>query len=283
MRLNTKVAIAVAGVVLLVGATAAAAFAAASQESAALDLAGSKLSPEIRANGTPESAVASATPPYVLAEGHYGEDITLQPTVMSKIELPGDAFTFQILVNDVDASGTLLPGDPVWKNFESDINLTLEDTNTVPPVSYSLGMDDSVTLGDGSVGTPPFPYTIRVEYKPAGASTVPASDSETETVDLIKWTSTKVTMSTSGVIRHAGTTFNFTVSPDCGVGTIKVTVAKAGIKTKTVYVTTDQFGTASQVISLGSKNGTYKVTAQFLGNRYGVASKTATKNVVAAH
>jgi hypothetical protein len=202
---------------------------------------------------------------------------------MSKIELPGDAFTFQILVNDVDASSTLLPGDPVWKNFESDINVTLEDTNTVPAVSYAIGMDDSVTLGDGSVVTPDFPYTIRVEYKPGGSSTAPASDSETETVDLIKWTSTKVTMSTSGVIRHAGTTFNFTVGPDCGVGTIKVTVAKAGTKTQTVYVTTDEFGTASQVIVLGAKKGTYKVSAQFLGNRYGVASRAVSKNVVAAH
>jgi hypothetical protein len=298
MRLNFKVALVATAAVLLLGGSSmmtALAVTGGAQQSIALDLAGYKLTPEQRvANySVDDSGTPTGTPtPFDTAVGAYGDEVMLQPTVMTAIELPNDVFHFQVLVNDVDASGTPLPA-PVWKDLSGELDIKLEDTNTVPAISYRIGVDDVVALGDGSLSVPVFPYQIRCEYKPGGASTTigsglspfagSASYSETETVDLIRNTSTKVTFSTSGSIKHAGTTFNFQVSPNCGVGVIKVTVSKSGSKTLTYNLTTDADGHASAKLKLGTKNGTYKVSAKFLGNVYGVASKTASKNVRAAH
>jgi hypothetical protein len=293
MRLNFKVALVVAGATLVLGMSTAAAIAAVGgpQQWVALDLAGSKLTPAERVLSVDESGTPST---FNMAVGAYGDEITLQPTVISSVpELPNDVFHFQILVpNDVDASGT--PVGPAWKDLSAELDIKVEDTNTVLPISYVLGVDDKVTLGDGTLWTPVFPYQLRCEYRPGGTSTTSTviayspfegskSYSETETVDLIKNGSTKVTFSTSGSIKHAGTKFNLHVSPDCGVGVIKVTITKPGSKTLTYNVTTDADGYASASLKLGAKNGTYKVTAKFLGNIYGVASKTASKNIRAAH
>jgi hypothetical protein len=215
--------------------------------------------------------------------GTYGSEVVLAPAVMDKIELPNDKFHFQAYVMDVETSGTGIPTGMVWKDFRDFEDIQLEDTNTVQPFAFQIGVDDAVILSDGSVVTPAFPYLIRCEYKPAGASTAPSSFSETETVSLIKNTSVKVAFSTTGSIKHAGTKFNFHVSPDCGVGIVKVTITKPGTKTLTYNVATDDNGVASTTLKLGAKNGTYKVSAKFLGNQYGSASKTVSKNVRAAH
>jgi hypothetical protein len=298
MRLNFKVALVATAAVLVLGGSsmmAALAVTGGAQQSVALDLAGSKLTPAERVayysvddSGTPTGMPAA----FDTAVGAYGDEVMLQPTVTSAIELPNDVFHFQILVNDVDASGTPLAA-PVWKDLSAELDIKLEDTNTVPPISYRIGVDDVVTLGDGTLSVPVFPYQIRCEYKPGGASTTTgsglspfegsASYSETETVDLIRNTSTKVAFSTSGSIKHAGTTFNFQVSPNCGVGAIKVTVARSGSKTLTYRLTTDADGFASAKFKLGTNNGTYRVSANFLGNTYGVASPTTSRNVRAAH
>jgi hypothetical protein len=284
MRLNSRAAVFIAAVTLVVAASSATAFAAAAaHETVALDLAGYRLDPAVRANGTVDSADTSATPAFYVAEGHYGEAVNLTPVVLSKIELPNDVFHLQVLVHNVDTSGTPLPGDPVWMDMVGIENIQLEDTNTVQPFSYAIGMDDGVLMGDGNVVTPVFPYTIRAEYKPLGASTDLPSYTETEAVALIKWGATKVSFSKSGTVRKAGTLFNFQVGPNCGIGVIKVTVTKAGSKTLTYNIETDEFGAASETLKLGTKNGTYKVSARFLGNRYGVASKTVSKSIKAAH
>lgn len=289
MRLNSKVAlvIAVAMVVLGMSTVAAIATVGGPQQWVALDLAGSKLSPAERVLSVDESGTPST---FNMAVGAYGDEITLQPTVISNVpELPNDVFHFQILVpNDVDASGT--PVGPAWKDLSAELDVKVEDTNTVLPITYLLGVDDQVVLGDGTLWTPVFPYQLRCEYKPGGTSTTSTviayspfegskSYSETETVALIRNRSTKVALSTSGSIKHAGTKFNFHVSPNCGVGNIKVTVTKAGSKTLTYTVVTDADGYASATLKLGTKNGTYKVSAKFLGNTYGVSSSTASKNV----
>jgi len=269
MRLKSKVAVAIAVAALLVAVSAVAAFAAASQESVAL-----KVGDEM---GTGYS-------------GAYGAEIVLQPICSSKIELPGDKFHFQVYINDVDASGT--PVGQVWKDFGEFEDIQLEDTSTVAPFSYRLGIDDWVILGDGSTVHPAFPYQIRCEYKPnvagldasgtpkAGASTSPASFSETETVTLIKNLRTKVTIG-AGTVRRAGTKLSFRVSPVSGVGTVRVTVKKAGSKTLTYDLKTSENGYVSKTLKLGTKNGTYKVNAKFLGNTFGAASATAVKTLTA--
>ncbi len=184
MRLKSKFAIAIAIAALLVAVSAVAAFAAASQESVALQV------------GDEMGAGFS---------GAYGDEVVLQPACMSKIELPGDKFHFQVYINDVDASGT--PVGQVWKDFGEFEDVQIEDTNTVAPFGFRLGVDDWVILGDGSAVHPTFPYQIRCEYKPnvagldasgtpkAGSSTSPPSYSETETVNLLKNMYTKTTHS----------------------------------------------------------------------------------------
>jgi hypothetical protein len=230
--------------------------------------------------------------------GTYGDPITLQPASMTSIELPKDKFHYQVYCANDTSQGVSLGMQ--WTDTEGFEDVQLEDTNTVQPFTYALGIDDAVILGDGSVASPvallttatigytPFTtstygYLIRCQYEPLGSSTTPPSYSETETVRVIKNSSTAVSFSKSGTVKHAGTTFNFHVSPDCGSGTITVTVAKSGAKTLTYNVTTDEDGAASATLKLGTKNGTYKVSARFLGNIYGVASKTVSKSFVANH
>jgi len=211
--------------------------------------------------------------------GNYGDMVDLQPASMTSIEVPGDKFHFQAYVMDVETSGTGIPTGYAWKDFRDFEDIQLEDTNTVQPFSFQLGIDDSVILSDGSVVTPTFPYMIRAEYKPAGASTSLPSYSEIESVNVEQNPSTSVAFSTHGTVRHAGTTFYFNVAPNSGVGTIRVTVQRSGTKTLTYNVTTDETGNAGAVLKLGSKTGKYKVSAKFLGNRYGVGSTTVSRTI----
>ena len=266
MRLRLKVAALVAGAALVLAASVGTAFAVAAQQSVALQVGGEM--------GTGYT-------------GSYGDEIVLQPASMSSIELPNDKIHFQAYVSNVTSQS--VPVGMQWVDFRDFEDIQLEDTNTVLPFVYNLGIDDAVILGDGTVYYPRPPYLIRAEYKPAGSSTSPATStspasySETETVSAEKNTLTKVTFSTSGKIKHAGTTFRFQVSPNCGVGRIKVTVKKGTRTTATYTVTTDEDGATSAKLKLGTKTGTYKVFAKFLGNSWGVASATAAKNVRAAH
>lgn len=276
MRFKLKVAVAVAAATLLVGASAATAFASSPQSIALLI-------------GSDQGSGFVGT---------YGSPITLQPASMSSIELPKDKIHYQVYCSNVDSMGVSLGYQ--WTDTEGFEDVQLEDTNTVQPFTYALGIDDAVILGDGSVASPvsllttatigytPFTtstygYLIRCQYEPLGSSTTPPSYSETETVQVIKNSSTGVSFSKSGTVKRAGTKFNFRVSPDCGPGTIRVTVTKSGLATRTYNVTTDEDGAASATLKLGTKNGTYKVSAKFLGNIYGTASKTVSKNVVANH
>jgi hypothetical protein len=258
MRLNSKVAVFVVAATLVLATSVATAFAAAAQQSVALQV------------GSEQGSGYTGT---------YGTEIELAPASMSSIELPGDKFHFQAYVMDVETSGTGIPTGMVWKDFRDFEDIQLEDTNTVQPFAFQIGADDAVILSDGSAITPVFPYLIRAEYKPLGSSSAPASFSETETVNLLKNTSTKVAIAPSKTVRRAGTTFTFTVSPNCGVGTVKVTVTKAHSKTLTYNLTTDENGSVTAKLKLGTSNGTYKVSAKFLGNIYGVSSATASKNI----
>lgn len=260
MRLNSKVALVVAAAGLVLAASVATAYAAAPQQSVALQV-GTEMGTGFM--------------------GYYGDEIDLQPASMSSVELPGDKIHFQVYCSNVTSMGVSVGMQ--WTDFKDFEDIQLEDTNTVQPFGYDLGIDDGVILGDGTVVYPTPPYQIRCEYKVAGSSTSPASYSETETVSALRYSSTKVTFSKSGTVRHNGTYFNFQVSPNCGPGTVRVTVKKSGASNKTYDVTTDENGHASAKLKLGTKNGTYKVYAKFLGNVYGVASKTASKSFKAAH
>lgn len=271
MRLFSKIGAVVAGVVVLLAACAMPAMAAAPQQTCALQVGA--------AQGTGYFGV-------------YGDDIELVPASMSCIEHPGDKFHFQAYVSDVTSQG--VPVGMVWKDFRDFEDIQLEDTNTVQPFSFGLGQDDAVILGDGSVIFPQPPYLIRCEYKPnydgaadasgnpiAGSSTSPSSLSETETVHCIK-NATRVSIATSGAVKHAGTTLKFQVLPNSGEGTVTVSIVKKGAKTGLKYnLVTNENGLATAKLKLGSKAGTYTVSARFLGNAYGNTSKTTSKNLVA--
>jgi hypothetical protein len=285
MRLNSKVAAAIAAAALMLCVSVATAIAAtpAGQESVALLV------------GDDTGAGYSAT---------YGGEVVLAPAVMSKIELPGEKFTFQVYAQDTTTDTVTGLRQWKWIAFQDFEDIQLEDTNTVPAFRYRVGMDDLTILTDGSavspitllttdtIGYTPFEaatygYLIRAEYKTRDSSgtvnsTNPKSYSETEIVQVIKEDSTKVTFSKVGVAKHAGTHFHFQVSPNCGPGTVRVTVKKAGSATLTYNLTTDEDGFAQATLKLGTKHGSYKVYAKFLGNIFGAASPTASKSVVAS-
>ena len=72
------------------------------------------------------------------------------------------------------------------------------------------------------------------------------------------------------------------VHPISGVGTVRVMVKKvSGGKAyrKVMRLSTDEEGFTSASLNL-KQPGRYAVTAKFVGNRFGVASPTATKYVV---
>jgi len=269
MRLKLKVGALIVGVVLLVAASVAVAYAGTPQPQQSVAL-------QVGAQGTGY-------------DGSYGDFIDLQPASMTCIERPGDKFHFQVYISNVDSQGVSVGQQ--WTDFRDFEDIQLDDTNTVQPFSYQLGIDDAVILGDGTVVYPTPPYQIRCEYKTADTSgtvgsTSPPSFSETETVNVDK-NSTGIKISTSGTVKHNGTKFNFTVTPDSGVGTIQVTVKKSGQKTKTYNLTTSDTddmsaSVASSKLKLGSNTGTYKVSAKFLGNIWG-SSSSASKSIHAAH
>jgi hypothetical protein len=254
MRLKLKVAVVALGALLLVGMFAQSAFATSPQVVA------------LQVGDAMGSGYAAS----------YGQEIDLIPTVLSAIERPKDTFSFQTYVTDSD-------GVQKWLDITDFEPIALEDTNTVPPFGFRMGYDGIVSLSDFSTMPLTYPAMIRCTYKPLGANTTPTvSVSETETIDVVKNASEKVTFSTTGTVKHAGTKFNFHVTPNAGVGTIKVTVKKSG-KTLTYNVATDADSKATTTLKLGASTGTYSVAAKFLGNQWGPASGTTTKNVVAAH
>lgn len=260
MRLNLKAAKVLVAAMLLMGVFAAAAYAAVSQQVVALQVG------EDMGNGF---------------TGTYGSEITLAPNVISdKAVLPGDKFHFQILASDVSTGGVVTPN--TWVEFLDFEDIQVEDTNTVPPLTYRLGMDDKLILSNGDAFTPVFPYQVRAEYKPAGSSTAPKSYSETEVVSLIKNDRTAVKLQRTSKIRLAGTRFSFQVSPISGEGVIRVAVRKQGVKTRYYNVRTDEDGSASAKIRLGSKKGLYRVNAKFVGNTFGVASPWSASKRLAA-
>jgi len=262
MRLKSNVAIATVTAALLLTTMVAPAMAALSPQTVALQLG------EEAGSGYYAS---------------YGQQVDLLPTVLSSIELPGDVFAFEAFVTDSDGVQKWLP----ITDYES---ITLENTNTVQPFAFRFGYEGTVSLADFSNVALTYPAQIRVEYKPfdlvtkKSESTTPTRTySETETLNVVRNLSEKVAISTSGTVKHAGTKFKFQVSPNAGVGTIRVTVTKHGSKTLSYNVITDVDGAASQTLKLGAAHGTYKVTAKFLGNVWGVSSATAVKNVHANH
>jgi hypothetical protein len=264
--LNSKATVIVAGAMLVLASAAAMAYAAvaAPQQIVALQV-GDEMG-----NGF---------------TGAYGDEITLQPASMTSIERPGEKFHFQVYVSDVTSQS--VPVGMQWVDFRDFEDIQLEDTNTVQPFGYELGRDDAVILGDGTVVYPTPPYMIRAEYKALDSSgtansTAPKSYSETVTVSIDKNAYTRVSVSTAGGIRRAGTYFTFKVSPNSGPGTIRVTIKKSGAKNKVYNVVTDEDGFVSAKLKLGTKNGTYKVYAKFLGNAYGAASGTTVKTVRAS-
>ncbi|MDR3685594.1 MAG: hypothetical protein P4L93_01365 [Coriobacteriia bacterium] len=265
--MNSKVAVLVAGVVLLLASTAAVAHAATP----------APYTPVALQVGTEMGNGFS---------GAYGDEVELQPATMNSIERPGEKFHFQVYMSTLTSQGVPFG----WTDFKDFEDIQLEDTNTVQPFTYNIGVDDGVILNDGlgTVAFPQSPYQIRCEYKALDSSgtansTLAPSFSETETVTVEKNMSTTVGISTSGSVKHLGTNFNFQVSPDCGIGNIVVTVKKSGAKNRTYTLTTDETGAVSAKLKLGTKKGTYKVYAKFGGNAYGVASKTAVKTLKVSH
>jgi hypothetical protein len=199
---------------------------------------------------------AIATTPVTLqaspTAARFGETVDLQPSVTATQVVPGDKFNVQIFEN----------GD--WVSYGEGVQV--EDTDTIQP--QSIVMDDSIK----------FPAQFRVAFQPKSSKNATESISETVVVSVIRNTRTKVAVSVPRKIAHSGARFGFTVTPDSGIGPVRIRVFRSGKLIKTTTMLTDEYGYTARVLSF-PKAGTYRIEAQWLGNQFSKASTTSVKTV----
>jgi hypothetical protein len=206
------------------------------------------------------------------AAAAYDHDVVITPTIVGTETIPGDAITLETW-SSVDATWTLF-GE----------GLKVEDTGTVCPQYISI---DDTFLPWYLHGTWT-PTNFRATFKPisrgkdASGTAWPASPSvvsNTAALTVIKTRTVRVKTSYPKSIKHGKKyTFRAHTSPNVGVGTIRFTITRHGYRTVTVNARADDSGSAAAVLKF-AKKGTYKVTARWLGNAFGAASKAVSTNV----
>jgi hypothetical protein len=205
---------------------------------------------------------------------HYGDEFTLQPSVVGTQTLAFSTVTIEKSWDGVN-----------WNTDGLEGLKTDGDTGTVDPIDpmYFI-VDESLLPPTYAVG-PNIPVYFRAIYKPVNAlaQALPASENQTSAptaVTLIRNARVKAVVSTQ---RYASRKRWFRVSsstsPDSGIGLMRVTIWKKGFK-KSYLAWTTEAGTADLKVKL--KKGTYKVQTRWLGNVFGnksPASKAKTVTV----
>ena len=186
---------------------------------------------------------------------HYGNELNLQPSVDTTPVVPGDKVTLQIMQGSD------------WVTYGE--GLTVEDTDTIVPQSIFVNEEVS------------WPATFRALWLPkSGGGSVVATSAQV-TVAAARNTHVRVSISAPKTVRAKGTSFGFTVSPDCSASLVKITVVNSHGKTvSTTKILTDETGVGSRKIKF-PKAGRYTVLAQFLGNYWGKSSPVTAKAVTA--
>jgi len=121
--------------------------------------------------------------------------------------------------------------------------------------------------------------SVDASGKPVAWAAPPAVVSNNAAFTVAKVKTVKLKTGYPKTVKH-GKKYYFSAhtSPNVGVGTIRFTITRHGYRTVTVNAKTDDSGYATAALKF-AKRGTYKVTARWLGNAFGAASKAVTTNV----
>jgi hypothetical protein len=195
----------------------------------------------------------------------YAHDVVVTPSITGTDTLPGDTITLQ----------TWSSVDSTWTQFgEGD---KVEETGTVSPQYVSV----DETFLPWFVGGAWTPVPFRAIYKPVSrakdasgtaiASSPVTSNTDTMTVSQLTTVKTKISVPKSAK-RGKKCTFAAHTSPNVGVGTVRFAITRAGFHTVTINATTDDSGQATASLKF-AKRGTYKISARWLGNAFGAATK----------
>ncbi len=192
--------------------------------------------------------------------GVYGTEIVVQPSIEGTVVV-GDKVELYALDNE-----------DIWQKYgEGQLVEANEETGSAPVIEpLYLHIDDSMS----------YPAVLRATYVP---KTGTAYHSEPFRIRLVKNTKTAVKITAPASVR-AGREFIslFEVLPNSGIGKVRVTIKKvagAGTFRKTMTLTTDEEGGIEQALKFATA-GSYRVSAKFLGNTFGVASPTASRTIV---
>jgi hypothetical protein len=222
------------------------------------------------------ATAAFAAPTYNVALGtsrtsiRYGQEFVLYPSVVGTSTLALSTVTIEKSWDGVNWNTDGLEG------------LKAEgDTGTVVPLDPQHMITDESLLPAGYAGGLPLTVYFRAIYKPVGLTGAAiASENQTSAptaITLVRQSKVKAFVS---VPKNASYKRAFTVassmSPNCGPGTIQVTITKKGFK-KVYVLATDDSGTVDLRVKL--KKGSYKVQSRWAGNIFGPGAKSATKTV----
>jgi hypothetical protein len=212
--------------------------------------------------------------PSTTAGLHYGDEFTLQPSVVGTQTL---AFSTVVIEKSWDGV--------TWNTDDLEGLKTDGDTGTVDPIDpMYFVVDESLLPPTYAIG-PNITVFFRAIYKPVNALAValPASENQTSTptsITLVRNTRVKANVSAPRYAsRKRAFWISASTSPDSGIGQMRMTIWKKGFK-RSYTVWTNEAGTADLRVKLSK--GTYKVQTRWAGNVFGKTSpwsKTKTVTV----
>jgi hypothetical protein len=223
------------------------------------------------------ATVAFAAPSYTVSLTpsktwlRYGNEFTLQPSVVGTSTL---AFSMVTIEKSWDMVNWTTDG---LEGLKTD-----GDTGTVDPIDPQYLIVDDTLLPTGFSASLPTTVYFRAIFKPSGmdGKPLPASENQTSAptaVTLGRNTKVKATVSAP---RYASRKRSFVISsgmsPNSGLGLMRVTISKHGYK-RSYLVWTDESGTADLRVKL--KKATYKVQTKWLGNVWGKSASSKVKTV----
>lgn len=201
----------------------------------------------------------------------YGDEITLQPSVVGTSTLALSTMALEKSWDGVNWTNNGLEG----LKFEG-------TTGTVVPLDPQYLVVDDSMLNPDVASTLPVTVYFRAIYKPVGLDgKAIASEVQTSAptaITIVRNTKVKVqTTVPKKAKQNKAFTIAAQVSPNCGVGTVNVTITKKGFK-KVYQLTTDETGYADVRVKL--KAGHYNVQEKWLGNVFGVSAKSPVRPIV---
>jgi hypothetical protein len=201
----------------------------------------------------------------------YAHDVLVTPSITGTETLPGDAINLEAWDS----------AESTWTPFGE--GLKVEETGTVSPQFVSV----DETFLPWYYANAWHPVHFRATYAPVSrakdesgtaiASPKVMSNEAALTVFKIKSIAIKTSFPKSP--KHG---YYYTFAADtktvAGVGTMRYTVYRHGYRTVVVNATSADYGHAAAAIKF-AKKGTYKVTAQWMGNAFSPKSKAVSVNV----